>query len=168
MISSSFVVTKEFIIESSKSFFGRNPFVNDNKQICSVLNNINLLEIQCSDVYFIYVRKSTEKYIQLSCIDYEQFKIFQIQKLLKDQQQKSPFSLKKKNVKNKIHFPTPEEEEVVFKILLEEHISSFLKVKTTTQRASVRMIQNKHPLKCVQEYLGMAREITIDKENLTI
>ncbi|ETO02866.1 hypothetical protein RFI_34547 [Reticulomyxa filosa] len=68
-------------------------------------------------------------------------------------------------------FPTPEEEEeVFFKSLLEDCISSLillLKVKTTaTKRASVRMSQSKHTLKCVQEYLGMAREATIGKENL--
>ncbi|ETO02995.1 hypothetical protein RFI_34415, partial [Reticulomyxa filosa] len=54
---------------------------------------------------------------------------------------------------NFLSFPTPEEEEeAVFKSLLELCISS--------------LIQNKHPLKCVQEYLEMIRKVTIDKKNL--
>ncbi|ETO23565.1 hypothetical protein RFI_13613 [Reticulomyxa filosa] len=59
-----------------------------------------------------------------------------------------------------------EEEEAFFKSLLEECISLRLKVKTTTKRALVRMSQSKHPLEYVQEYVRMAREATIDKENL--
>ncbi|ETO04536.1 hypothetical protein RFI_32861, partial [Reticulomyxa filosa] len=59
-------------------------------------------------------------------------------------------------------------EKAFFKSLLEECFSSLiplLKVKTT-QRPSVRMSQSKHYLKYVQEYLRMAREVTIDKEYL--
>ncbi|ETO05972.1 hypothetical protein RFI_31424, partial [Reticulomyxa filosa] len=66
------------------------------------------------------------------------------------------------------HFPDSEEE-AFSKSLLEECISSLillLKVKTTTQRPSVRMSQNKHHLKYVQEYLRMVCEVMIDKEHL--
>ncbi|ETO06368.1 hypothetical protein RFI_31027 [Reticulomyxa filosa] len=92
------------------------------------------------------------------------------------QQQNSPFSFSKKMSKirssppyNFLSFPTSEEKEAFFRSLLEECISSLvllLKVKTTTQRPSVRMSQSKHYLKYVQEYLRMAREVTMDKENL--
>ncbi|ETO10956.1 hypothetical protein RFI_26420, partial [Reticulomyxa filosa] len=122
-------------------------------------NNVNLLEIQYSDVYFpICVSTNVLKMTINKQLDFKTKNIFFDKKWIRIICFPFLFQRKISEIRS--------EEEAFFKSLLEECISLRLKVKTTTKRALVRMSQSKHPLEYVQEYVRMAREATIDKENL--
>ncbi|ETN97508.1 hypothetical protein RFI_40021, partial [Reticulomyxa filosa] len=145
-------------------------------------NNINLLEIECNDVYSqLLCRNSTnvQQKVSQNCHQMLSFlsnKQLEIISLLYSSNKK-PYYKTKKNffdkkcgnimyaINQKIFQTSEEEEEAFFKSLLEECLYSLIPCSESKDDI-VRMSQSKHPLKYVQEYLRMAHEVTIDKESL--